>query len=81
MPVEQYLKGHSHKIRDHQIHHPPNTFDRSWEIKQFWETASASTFENGDMEITATIDGKVKVVFEASIRRHLKLEDYDGIST
>ncbi|GJY35572.1 hypothetical protein Tco_0420950 [Tanacetum coccineum] len=33
------------------------------------------------MEITATIDGKVKVVSEASIRRHLKLEDSDGIST
>ncbi|GKC88760.1 hypothetical protein Tco_1149409 [Tanacetum coccineum] len=32
------------------------------------------------MEITATIDGKVKVVSEASIRRHLKLEDSDGIS-
>ncbi|GJW19268.1 putative reverse transcriptase, RNA-dependent DNA polymerase, partial [Tanacetum coccineum] len=36
---------------------------------------------NGDIEITATIDGKVKVVSEASIRRHLKLEDSDGIST
>ncbi|GKC93080.1 hypothetical protein Tco_1158522 [Tanacetum coccineum] len=33
------------------------------------------------MEITATIDGKVKIVSEASIRRHLKLEDSDGIST
>ncbi|GJV77688.1 hypothetical protein Tco_1509272 [Tanacetum coccineum] len=32
------------------------------------------------MEITATIDGKFKIVSEASIRRHLKLEDYDGIS-
>ncbi|GJW42584.1 hypothetical protein Tco_0071383 [Tanacetum coccineum] len=50
-------------------------------IEQFWQTASASTLENGDMEITATIDGKVKVVSEASIRRHLKLEDSDGIST
>ncbi|GKC85202.1 hypothetical protein Tco_1140919 [Tanacetum coccineum] len=50
-------------------------------IEQFWQTASASTLENGDMEIAATIDGKVKVVSEASIRRHLKLEDYDGIST
>ncbi|GJS29638.1 putative ribonuclease H-like domain-containing protein [Tanacetum coccineum] len=47
----------------------------------FWQTASASTLENGDMEIIATIDGKVKVVSEASIRRHLKLEDSDGIST
>ncbi|GJT12061.1 putative ribonuclease H-like domain-containing protein [Tanacetum coccineum] len=51
------------------------------EGKLFWQTTSASTLENGDMEITATIDGKVKVVFEASIRRHLKLEDSDGIST
>ncbi|GJY61586.1 hypothetical protein Tco_0462243 [Tanacetum coccineum] len=32
------------------------------------------------MGITATIDGKVKIVTEASIRRHLKLEDSDGIS-
>ncbi|GJY89336.1 putative ribonuclease H-like domain-containing protein [Tanacetum coccineum] len=46
--------------------------------EQFWQTATASTLENGDMEITATIDGKVKVVFEASIRRHLKLEDFDA---
>ncbi|GJX08069.1 hypothetical protein Tco_0196001 [Tanacetum coccineum] len=50
-------------------------------IEQFWQTASASTLENGDMEITATIDEKVKVVYEASIRRRLKLEDSNGIST
>nr|GEW02972.1 putative ribonuclease H-like domain-containing protein [Tanacetum cinerariifolium] len=29
------------------------------------------------MEITAIIDGKVKVVTEASVRRHLKLEDLE----
>ncbi|GJX85909.1 hypothetical protein Tco_0336683 [Tanacetum coccineum] len=50
-------------------------------IVQFWQTASASTLENGDMEIIAIIDGKVKVVSEASIRRHPKLEDSDCIST
>ncbi|GKE75168.1 hypothetical protein Tco_1537209, partial [Tanacetum coccineum] len=50
-------------------------------IHQFWQTASASTSENGEMEITATIDGRVKIVTEASIRRHLKLEDSDGICT
>ncbi|GJT04439.1 hypothetical protein Tco_0838901 [Tanacetum coccineum] len=49
-------------------------------IEQFWQTATTRTLENGDMEITATIDGKVKIVSEASIRRHLKLEDSDGIS-
>ncbi|GJW40246.1 hypothetical protein Tco_0066091 [Tanacetum coccineum] len=50
-------------------------------IQQFWQTASASTSENEEMEITATIDGRVNTVTEASIRRHLKLEDSDGIST
>ncbi|GKC58139.1 hypothetical protein Tco_1085737 [Tanacetum coccineum] len=50
-------------------------------IHQFWQTASASTSKNGEMEITATVDGGVKIVTEASIRRHLKLEDSDGIST
>ncbi|GJX32442.1 hypothetical protein Tco_0242297 [Tanacetum coccineum] len=50
-------------------------------IEQFWQIASTSIPENGEMEITAAIDEKVKVVFEASIRRHLKLEDSNGIST
>ncbi|GKC00368.1 hypothetical protein Tco_0986504 [Tanacetum coccineum] len=45
------------------------------------QTASASTSENGEMEITATIYGRVKTITEASIRRHPKLEDSDGIST
>ncbi|GJX32299.1 putative ribonuclease H-like domain-containing protein [Tanacetum coccineum] len=44
-------------------------------IHQFWQTASASTSENGEMEITATIDRRIKTITEASIRRHLKLED------
>ncbi|GJW77626.1 putative ribonuclease H-like domain-containing protein [Tanacetum coccineum] len=50
-------------------------------IQQFWETTSASTSENEEIEITATIDGRVKTITEASIRRHLKLEDSDGIPT
>nr|GEV25590.1 hypothetical protein [Tanacetum cinerariifolium] len=37
--------------------------------------------ENGEMEIIATIDGRVKTITEASLRRHLKLEDSDGIPT
>ncbi|GJT13539.1 hypothetical protein Tco_0860581 [Tanacetum coccineum] len=51
-------------------------------IEQFCQTAALSLVKDGVMGITATIDGKVKVlVSEASIRRHLKLEDSDGIST
>ncbi|GKE97175.1 hypothetical protein Tco_1582030, partial [Tanacetum coccineum] len=49
-------------------------------IQQFWQTVTANTLDNGEMEITATIDGKFKVVYEASVRRHLKLEDSDCIS-
>ncbi|GKC84129.1 hypothetical protein Tco_1139846, partial [Tanacetum coccineum] len=45
----------------------------------FW--MKLSTLEDGVMEITTTIDGRVKTITEASIRRHLKLEDSDGIST
>ncbi|GKB70979.1 hypothetical protein Tco_0932391 [Tanacetum coccineum] len=48
------------------------------ELKMFWHNAFASTLRLEVMEITATIDGKVKVFSEASIRRHLKLEDSDG---
>ncbi|GJR05371.1 putative ribonuclease H-like domain-containing protein [Tanacetum coccineum] len=58
-----------------------SSLEADQDSEQFWQTASASTLENGDMEITATIDGKVKVVSEASIRRHLKLEDSYGINT
>ncbi|GKD41634.1 hypothetical protein Tco_1261841 [Tanacetum coccineum] len=51
------------------------------QIIDFLTTSHISTLENGDMEITAIIYGKVKVVSETSIRRHLKLEDSDAIST
>ncbi|GJR96318.1 hypothetical protein Tco_0268492 [Tanacetum coccineum] len=50
-------------------------------IKQFWKTATARTIANGEVELTATIDGQVKTITESSLRRHLKLEDNGGITT
>ncbi|GJW81375.1 hypothetical protein Tco_0145350 [Tanacetum coccineum] len=47
----------------------------------FWQTASTSTLEDREVEITATIDGQLKTITEASLRRHLKLEDANGISS
>ncbi|GKC38760.1 hypothetical protein Tco_1051144, partial [Tanacetum coccineum] len=44
-------------------------------------TATTRTSVNGDVELTATIDGQVKTITEASLRRHLKLEDNGGITT
>ncbi|GJT58120.1 hypothetical protein Tco_0993174 [Tanacetum coccineum] len=50
-------------------------------IKQFWQIATTKTLDNGEIELTATIDGKVKIVTEASVRRHLQLANADGISS
>ncbi|GJZ23974.1 hypothetical protein Tco_0561433 [Tanacetum coccineum] len=43
--------------------------------------ATASTNVNREVELTASIDGQAKTITEASLRRHLKLEDYGGISS
>ncbi|GJZ90512.1 hypothetical protein Tco_0662439 [Tanacetum coccineum] len=43
-------------------------------------TATVRTVDNGEQEITATVDGKEFTITEASVRRHLQLADVDGIS-
>ncbi|GKB30384.1 hypothetical protein Tco_0869785 [Tanacetum coccineum] len=49
-------------------------------IEQFWQTATLCTIDDGVLGITATIDRKAKItVSEGSNRRHLKLEDFEGI--
>ncbi|GJR81906.1 hypothetical protein Tco_0152691 [Tanacetum coccineum] len=50
-------------------------------IEQFWETAVLSTTEEGLQAISATIDGHEKLIIEDSLRRHLKLDDAEGISS
>ncbi|GKD84946.1 putative ribonuclease H-like domain-containing protein, partial [Tanacetum coccineum] len=50
-------------------------------IKQIWRTAEASTGDNREVKITAIIDGQSKFITEASLRRHLKLEDHGGIDS
>ncbi|GJY88120.1 hypothetical protein Tco_0502748 [Tanacetum coccineum] len=50
-------------------------------IKQFWRTATAGTSANREVELSAKIDGQVKTITEASLRRHLKLEDNGGVTT
>nr|GEU76041.1 retrovirus-related Pol polyprotein from transposon TNT 1-94 [Tanacetum cinerariifolium] len=45
------------------------------------ETATARTLDNEEIEITASIDGKVKIVTEASVRRHFKLAESNGINS
>ncbi|GJT69019.1 putative ribonuclease H-like domain-containing protein [Tanacetum coccineum] len=70
--------GPPEKVGDEAVH--KELGDR---MERAATTASSLEAEqdSGRGIFTATIDGKVKVVSEASIRRHLKLEDSDGIST
>ncbi|GKF30456.1 hypothetical protein Tco_0100254, partial [Tanacetum coccineum] len=49
-------------------------------IEKFWQTSTVRTVNNGEQEITATLDGKEFIVTEASVMRHLQLADVDSIS-
>ncbi|GKE90366.1 hypothetical protein Tco_1567841 [Tanacetum coccineum] len=48
-------------------------------IEQFWQTVALSTSKDGNQAITTVIDGRETFMIEASIIRHLKLEDSEGI--
>ncbi|GJX33155.1 hypothetical protein Tco_0243010 [Tanacetum coccineum] len=50
-------------------------------IKICWETAILSTTEEGLQAISTTIDGREKLITEDSLRRYLKLDDAEGISS
>ncbi|GJS88077.1 hypothetical protein Tco_0770713 [Tanacetum coccineum] len=49
-------------------------------LKTIW-SGKVSTAENGEVKITATIDGHSLTITEGSLRRHLKLDDQDGLSS
>ncbi|GJY95520.1 hypothetical protein Tco_0511881 [Tanacetum coccineum] len=53
-------------------------FDSRCLIPKARNMATASTNVNGEVELTASIDGQAKTITEASLRRHLKLEDNGG---
>ncbi|GJS12688.1 putative ribonuclease H-like domain-containing protein [Tanacetum coccineum] len=50
-------------------------------IELFWQTAALSTTEDGVHAITATIDGRDKIITKSSIRIHLKLQDSEGLTS
>nr|GEV51714.1 hypothetical protein [Tanacetum cinerariifolium] len=49
-------------------------------IRQFWSTARIETTNEGT-KILVTVDGKLRTISESSIRRNLKLNDEEGISS
>ncbi|GJW52491.1 hypothetical protein Tco_0093842 [Tanacetum coccineum] len=50
-------------------------------IKQFWRTAEIVTDDDGSVKIHASIDGHSLSISEGSLRRHLKLDGQDGITS
>nr|GEV87518.1 hypothetical protein [Tanacetum cinerariifolium] len=49
-------------------------------IRQFWSTARIETTEEGT-KILTTVDGILRTVTESSLRKNLKLQDEEGISS
>ncbi|GJV52180.1 hypothetical protein Tco_1447921 [Tanacetum coccineum] len=49
-------------------------------VKQFWQTATATTLADGTLELSATIDTLEYTITEASVRSKLQLADASGIS-
>nr|GEW67957.1 hypothetical protein [Tanacetum cinerariifolium] len=49
-------------------------------IRQFWSTARIET-TNQETQILGTVDGESRTISESSLRRHLKLNDEEGISS
>ncbi|GJW08446.1 retrovirus-related pol polyprotein from transposon TNT 1-94 [Tanacetum coccineum] len=50
-------------------------------IRQFWRSAEIVTDDDGSVKIHASIDGHSLSISEGSLRRHLKLDDQDGITS
>nr|GEY42128.1 integrase, catalytic region, zinc finger, CCHC-type, peptidase aspartic, catalytic [Tanacetum cinerariifolium] len=51
------------------------------QIVDFLKASHIRTLDNREIELNETVDGQVKTITEASVKRHLKLVDADGIST
>ncbi|GJS85658.1 putative ribonuclease H-like domain-containing protein [Tanacetum coccineum] len=55
------------------------TIASSLKVEQ--DSATARTSATREVKLTATINGQEKTITEASLRRHLKLEDNGGVTT
>ncbi|GJS07873.1 hypothetical protein Tco_0364669 [Tanacetum coccineum] len=58
--------------------HNPPIYDSL--VKQFWQTATARTLEDGIQQLNATIDSIEYTITEESVRRQLQLADASGIN-
>ncbi|GJR94372.1 ribonuclease H-like domain-containing protein [Tanacetum coccineum] len=64
--------------RRYALTHNPTIHDSL--VKQFWQTATATTLADGTLELKATIDTLEYTITEASVQSKLQLADASGIS-
>ncbi|GJV63988.1 hypothetical protein Tco_1474816 [Tanacetum coccineum] len=57
----------------------PSGSEESHQI--FWQTVIVEIVNNGEQQLSVTIDGQTIALTKASVRRHLQLVDADGISS
>ncbi|GJS92732.1 hypothetical protein Tco_0799700 [Tanacetum coccineum] len=50
-------------------------------IEQTWQTVTVDKVNDGEQQLTVTVDGQTIAITEAFVRRHLQLADADGISS
>ncbi|GJZ51190.1 retrovirus-related pol polyprotein from transposon TNT 1-94 [Tanacetum coccineum] len=50
-------------------------------IEHFWQTTIVETVNDGEQQITVTVDRQTIAITKASVRRHLQLADAYGISS
>nr|GFA92609.1 hypothetical protein [Tanacetum cinerariifolium] len=72
-----FLMG-SNGIQWYALTFKPNVYVSH--IRKFWSTARIETTEEGT-KILATVDGILRTITESSLRRNLKLQDEEGISS
>ncbi|GJU46219.1 hypothetical protein Tco_1203485 [Tanacetum coccineum] len=73
--IVDFLRGSNLR---YALTHNPTIYDSL--VKQFWQTATASTLADGTLELRATIDTIEYTITEASIRNKLQLADASGIT-
>ncbi|GJS48222.1 hypothetical protein Tco_0598343 [Tanacetum coccineum] len=53
-------------------------FRMELELMLFWSTLKAKSI-NGEIQLHALVDGKKIIIIESTVRRHLQLEDAEGV--
>ncbi|GJV17461.1 hypothetical protein Tco_1362784 [Tanacetum coccineum] len=82
---DSYEKKLIEMVKIHTDYNVADLLTKAFDVTRFQflmaSIATARTSATREVELTATIDGQEKTITEASLKRHLKLEDNGGVTT